>query len=246
MFKMNTKYRYLILPVFTTILTLFTAIAIILYFVPSKQTVTKIKHVTVPQADPIKITSLDIDLNYNGSQDDFEDLLDNHDDPNNDDFSIDNVSFNEDSQEIDVPDSYLNIDDNDQALNNLLTQPHYIGQTYYSNNQHPAVKITVKRSNIFGKQLKDKTNEYNIWPKDIKVGQTINTNTSTAKNHHRLNNYKNTSYFTNPSTNQNTIIHVDGNYKTGKYSHSWTGDYQITVDPQTHKLTWTSNDIDNN
>lgn len=246
MFKINTKYRYLILPVCTATLTLFTTIAIILYFVPSKQTVTKIKHVTVPQANPIKITSLDIDLNYNGSQDDFEDLLDNHDDPNNDDFSIDNVSFNEDSQEIDVPNSYLNIDDNDQALNSLLTQPHYVGQNYYNNTQHPAVKVTVKRSNIFGKKLKDKTNEYNIWPKDIKVGQPININTFTAKNHHRLNNYENTSYFTNPSTDQNTIIHVDGNYKTGKYSHSWTGDYQITVDPQTNKLTWTSNDIDNN
>lgn len=246
MFKINTKYRYLILPVCTAMLTLFTAIAIILYFVPSKQTVTKIKHITIPQADPVKITSLDIDLNYNGSQDDFEDLLDNHEDPNNDDFSIDEVSFNEDSQEIDVPDSYLKIDDNDQALNSLLTQPHYVGQTYYSNNQHPAVKVTVKRSNIFGKQLKNKTNEYNIWPKDIKAGQSININTFTTKNHHRLNNYENTSYFTNPSNNQNTIIHVDGNYKTGKYSHSWTGDYQITVNPQTHKLTWTSNDIDYN
>ena len=246
MFKINTKNHCLILQICTAILTLFTAIAIILYFVPSKQTVTKIKHVTVPQADPIKITSLDIDLNYNGSQDDFEDLLDNHDDPNNDDFSIDNVSFNEDSQEIDVPDNYLNIDDNDQALNSLLTQPHYVGQNYYSNTQHPAVKVTVKRSNIFGKKLKDKTNEYNIWPKDIKVGQPININTFTTKNHNRLNNYKNTSYFTNPSTDQNTIIHVEGNYKTGKYSHSWTGDYQITVDPQTNKLTWTSNDIDNN
>ena len=246
MFKINTKNHCLILQICTAILTLFTAIAIILYFVPSKQTVTKIKHVTVPQADPIKITSLDIDLNYNGSQDDFEDLLDNHDDPNNDDFSIDNVSFNEDSQEIDVPDNYLNIDDNDQALNSLLTQPHYVGQNYYSNTQHPAVKVTVKRSNIFGKKLKDKTNEYNIWPKDIKVGQPININTFTTKNHKRLNNYENTSYFTNPSTDQNTIIHVEGNYKTGKYSHSWTGDYQITVDPQTNKLTWTSNDIDNN
>lgn len=246
MFKINTKNHCLILQICTAILTLFTAIAIILYFVPSKQTVTKIKHVTVPQADPIKITSLDIDLNYNGSQDDFEDLLDNHDDPNNDDFSIDNVSFNEDSQEIDVPDNYLNIDDNDQALNSLLTQPHYVGQNYYSNTQHPAVKVTVKRSNIFGKKLKDKTNEYNIWPKDIKVGQPININTFTTKNHNRLNNYENTSYFTNPSTDQNTIIHVEGNYKTGKYSHSWTGDYQITVDPQTNKLTWTSNDIDNN
>ena len=246
MFKINTKNHCLILQICTAILTLFTAIAIILYFVPSKQTVTKIKHVTVPQADPIKITSLDIDLNYNGSQDDFEDLLDNHDDPNNDDFSIDNVSFNEDSQEIDVPDNYLNIDDNDQALNSLLTQPHYVGQNYYSNTQHPAVKVTVKRSNIFGKKLKDKTNEYNIWPKDIKVGQPININTFTTKNHNRLNNYENTSYFTNPSTDQNTIIHVECNYKTGKYSHSWTGDYQITVDPQTNKLTWTSNDIDNN
>lgn len=246
MFKINTKNHCLILQIFTAMLTLFTVIVIILYFVPSKQTVTKIKHVTVPQADPVKITSLDIDLNYNGSQDDFEDLLDNHDDPNNNDFSIDNVSFNEDSQEIDVPDSYLNIDDNDQALNNLLTQPHYVGQNYYSNTQHPAVKVTVKRSNIFGKQFKDKTNKYNIWPKDLKVGQTMNINTFTAKNHHHLNNYENTSYFTNPSTNQNTIIHVDGNYKTGKYSHSWTGDYQITVDPQTQKLTWTSNDIDYN
>lgn len=244
MFKISTKYHYLILPVCTTMLTLFAVIAIILYFVPNKQTVTKIKHVTVPQADPIKITSLDIDINYNGSQDDFEDLLDNHEDPNNDDFSIDEVSFNEDSQEIDVPNSYLNIDDDSQVLNSLLTQPHYIGQTYYSNTKHPAVKVTVKRSNIFGKQLKNKTNEYNIWPKELKVGQPINTNTFTTKNHHRLNNYENTSYFTNPSTDQNTIIHVDGNYKTGKYSHSWTGDYQITVDPQTHKLTWTSNNID--
>lgn len=246
MFKINTKNHCLILQIFTAMLTLFTVIAIIFYFVPNKQTVTKIKHVTVPQTDPVKITSLDIDLNYNGSQDDFEDLLDNHDDPNNNDFSIDNVSFNEDRQEIDVPDSYLNIDDNDQALNNLLTQPHYVGQNYYSNTQHPAVKVTVKRSNIFGKQLKNKTNEYNIWPKDLKVGQTINTNTFTTKNHHRLNNYENTSYFTNPSTHQNTIIHVNGNYKTGKYSHSWTGDYQITVNPQTNKLTWTSNDIDYN
>ena len=108
------------------------------------------------------------------------------------------------------------------------------------------MKVTVKRSNIFGKQLKNKTTEHDIWPKNIKVGQPININTFTTKNHHRLNNYENTSYFTNPSTNQNTIIHVDGNYKTGKYGHSWTGDYQITVDPQTHKLTWTSNDIDNN
>ena len=238
------KPYHLILLISAAILILFATIAMILYFVPSKQTVTKIQPVTVPQANPVKITSLDIDLTYYGDQDDFEDLLNDPENPNNDNFRIDDVSFNEDNQDIDVPSSYLNTDDEDQALNSLLTQPHYVGQNYYSQAQHPAVKVTVKRSNIFDKPLKDKTTEYNVWPTNLKVGQTVNSNTFTTNNHHQLNNYENTSYFTNPTTDQNTIIHVEGNYKFGKYPKSWTGNYRITVDPQNHKLNWTNTDIE--
>ena len=238
------KPYHLILLISAAILILFAITAMLLYFVPSKQTVTKIQHVTVPQANPVKITSLDIDLTYYGDQDDFEDLLENPENPNNDNFSIDDVSFNEDNQEIDVPNSYLNTDDEDQALDSLLTQPHYVGQNYYSQAQHPAVKVTVKRSNIFNKQLKAKTAEHNIWPTTLKVGQTVNSNTFTTNNHHRLNNYQNTSYFSNPTTDQNTIIHVEGNYKFGKYPKSWTGNYRITVNPQNHKLNWTNTDIE--
>lgn len=238
------KPYHLILLISAAILILFATIAMLLYFVPSKQTVTKIKHVTVPQANPVKITSLDIDLSYYGDQDDFEDLLNDPENPNNNNFRIDDVSFNEDNQDIDVPSSYLNTDDEDQALNSLLTQPHYVGQNYYSQAQHPAVKVTVKRSNIFNKQLKAKTTEYNVWPTNLKVGQTVNSNTFTTNNHHQLNNYENTSYFTNPTTDQNTIIHVEGNYKFGKYPKSWTGNYRITVNPQNHKLNWTNTDIE--
>lgn len=245
MIKRNRKLYYLILPISAAILILFATTAMLLYFVPSKQTVTKIQHVTVPQANPVKITSLDIDLTYYGNQDDFEDLLNNPENPNNNNFRIDDVSFNEDNQDIDVPSSYLNTDDEDQALDSLLTQPHYVGQNYYSQAQHPAVKVTVKRSNIFDKQLKAKTTEYNVWPTNLKVGQTVNINTFTTNNHHRLNNYKNTSYFSNPTTDQNTIIHVEGNYKYGKYPKSWTGNYRITVNPQTHKLSWTNSDLEN-
>ena len=240
------KPYHLILLISAAILILFATIAMILYFVPSKQTVTKIKHITVPQANQVKITSLDIDLTYYGDQDDFEDLLNDPENPNNDNFRIDDVSFNKDNQDIDVPSSYLNTDDEDQALNSLLTQPHYVGQNYYSQAQHPAVKATVKRSNIFNKPLKAKTAEHNIWPTNLKVGQTVNSNIFTTNNHHQLNNYENTSYFTNPTTDQNTIIHVEGNYKFGKYPKSWTGNYRITVNPQSHKLTWTNTDIEDN
>ena len=128
MIKRNHKPYYLILLISAAILILFAITAMLLYFVPSKQTVIKFQHVTVPQANPVKITSLDIDLTYYGDQDDFEDLLNNPENPNNDNFSIDDISFNEDSQDIDVPDSYLNTDDEDQALNNLLTQPHYVDE----------------------------------------------------------------------------------------------------------------------
>lgn len=244
MVKPNPKPCYLILLISTAILILFILITILLYFIPNKQIVTKVKPVTVPQAALVKITSLDIDLTYYGDQDGFEDLLENPENPNNDNFSIDDVSFNEDDQEIDVPSSYLNTDDEDQALNSLLTQPHYVGQNYYSNAQHPAVKVTVNRSKVFGKQLKTKTTQHNLWPKGLHVGQRVNGNTFTTNNHDQLNNYENTSYFSNPTTVQNTIIHVDGNYKFGKYPRSWTGNYRITVDPQTHKLSWTN--IDNN
>lgn len=245
MIKHNRKTYRLILPISAAILILFATVAMILYFVPSKQTVTKIQPVTVPQANPVKITSLNIDLTYYGDQDDFEDLLNNPENPNNNNFSIDDVSFNEDNQDLDVPSSYLNTDDEDQALDSLLTQPHYVGQNYYSQAQHPAVKVTVKRSNIFDKQLKAKTTDHNIWPKGLHVGQQVNTNTFTTNNHHQLNNYENTSYFTNSTTNQNTIIHVEGNYKFGKYPRSWKGNYRITVDPQSHKLNWTNTDIEN-
>lgn len=244
MLKTNSKRCYLILLVCAGTFILLATIALALYFAPSKQTVTKIQPVTVPQAAPIKITSLDVDLTYYGNQEDFEDLLDDPENPDNSNFSIDSVSFNEDDQDLDVPNNYLNTDDEDQTLTSLLTQPHYVGQTYYNNAQHPAVKVTVKRANVFGKQLKAKTTEHNVWPKKLKVGQTVNDQTFTSNNHQQLNNYENTSYFTNPDTNQNTIIHVEGNYKYGKYPRSWTGNYRITVDSQTHKLTWTN--IDNN
>lgn len=245
MFKTNTKHRYLILLISAAILILFTLITILLYFIPSKQIVTKVKPVTIPQAAPVKITSLDIDLTYYGDQDDFEDLLDNPENPNNDNFSIDDISFNEDNQDIAVPSSYLNTDDEDQALNSLLIQPHYVGQNYYSNAQHPAVKVTVKRANIFGKQLQNRTTQHNIWPKDLHAGQRVNSNTFTINNHDQLNNYENTSYFSNPTTDQNTIIHVEGNYKYGKYPKSWTSNYRITVNPQNHKLSWTNSDLEN-
>lgn len=246
MSQSRTQHRYSILQVGVAMLTLFTAIMLLLYFIPSKQVVTKIQPVTVPSAEPVKITSLDVDLTYNGNPNDFEDLLNDHENPNNDNFTIDNVSFNEADQEIDIPTSYLNTDDDDQTLTSLLTQPHYVGQNYYRHAQHPAVKVTVNRSNIFGQPLKAKTTEHNRWPKDLQVGQTINNQTFTTKNHQQVSDYENTSYFTKPTSEQNTVIHVTGNYKLGKYPHSWTGNYQITVDPQTHKLTWTRNNIDYN
>lgn len=244
MLKTNRKHRYLILQVGVAMFILLTIIPLVLYFVPSKQVVTKIQSITIPQAAPVKITSLNVDLTYYGSQDDFEDLLNDPENPDNSNFSIDSISFNEDDQDLDVPDSYLNTDDEDQTLTSLLTQPHYVGQDYYRNAQHPAVKVTVNRVNVFGKSLKDKTIKHNVWPKDLNIGQRVNNNTFTTDNHQQLNNYENTSYFTNPTTKQNTIIHVEGTYKYGKYPRSWTGNYQLTVDPQTHKLTWTNLDDD--
>lgn len=244
MLKTSPEHRYLILQVDVAMFILLTILVPVLCFAPSKQTVTKIQPVTVPQASPVKITSLDVDLTYYGSQTGFETQLNHPENPSNNNFKIDNVSFNKDNQDLDVPANYLNTDDNNQALTSLLTQPHYVGQDYYNNAQHPAIKVTVKRANVFGKRLQAETTEHNIWPKDLHVGQRVNDQTFTPDNHHQLNNYENTSYFTNPTTEQNTIIHVKGHYKYGLYPRSWTGNYRLTVDPQTHKLTWANIDND--
>ena len=224
---------------------IFIAILAILYFTPAKSVVTNIQTVTVKKSPPVKITSFDIDLSYEGNQDDFECLLNNQSDPANEDFSIDNVTFNEDDQNIDVPHDYFNDDDESQAINNLLHNPYYVGQYYYSNNNHPAVKVTTHNTNLFGQHLKPQTKQHNVWPKDLHVGQRIHQDTFTTDNHTKLNNYDNTSYFTHPTSEQNTILHVEGHYKLGKYNHSWTGDYQININPQTHKLTWKQDNITN-
>lgn len=220
------------------------AILAILYFTPAKSVITNIQTVTVKKSQPVKITSFDIDLSYEGNQDDFECLLDNQSDPANEYFSIDNVTFNEDDQNIDVPHDYFNDDDN-QALNNLLHNPYYVGQRYYSNNNHPAVKVTTHNTNLFGQHLKPQTKQHNVWPKDLHVGQRIHQDTFTTDNHTELNNYDNTSYFTQPTNKQNTILHVEGRYKHGRYNHYWTNDYQININPQTHKLTWKQDNITN-
>lgn len=232
--------------IIATIFLTVTAILAMLYFIPAKSVVTNIQPVTVQKSQPVKITSFDIDLSYEDNQDDFEYLLDKQSEPADETFSINNVTFNEADQSIDVPHDYFNDDDENQALNNLLHQPYYVGQDYYSNNDHPAVKVTTHNNNLFGQQLKPQTKQHNVWPKDLHIGQRIHQNTFTTDNHTELNNYENTSYFTQPTSEQNTILHVNGHYKLGKYNHSWTGDYHININPQTQKLTWKQGNITNN
>lgn len=246
MFKSFKSNINIILTIMAAIFIIVTVILAILYFTPAKSVVTNIQTVTVKKSYSVKITSFDIDLSYEGNQDNFECLLDNHSDPANEDFSIDNVTFNEDNQNIDVPHDYFNDDDDNQALNNLLHNPYYVGQDYYSNNNHPAVKVTTHNTNLFGQHLKPQTKQHNVWPKDLHVGQRIHQDTFTTDNHTELNNYDNTSYFTQPTNKQNTILHVEGHYKHGRYNHCWTNDYQININPQTHKLTWKQDNITNN
>lgn len=246
MFKLSKNNISIVLTIITAIFIIVTAVLAMLYFIPAKSVVTSIQTVTVQKSQPVKITNFDIDLSYEGNQDDFENLLDNQSDPADENFSIDNVTFNEGDQDIDVPHDYFNDDDENQALNNLLHNPYYVGQDYYSNNDHPAVKVTTHNTNLFGQHLKSQTKQHNIWPKDLHVGQRIHQDTFTTDNHTKLNNYDNTSYFTQPTNKQNTILHVEGHYKLGKYNHSWTGDYHIDINPQTHKLTWKQGDITNN
>lgn len=246
MFNLSKNNISIILTIVTVSFIIVTAILAMLYFIPAKSVVTNIQPVTVQKSQPIKITSFDIDLSYVGNQDDFEYLLDNQLNPANENFSIDNVTFNEDNQSIDVPHDYFNDDDENQAINNLLHNPYYVGQDYYSNNDHPAVKVTTHNTNVFDQHLKTQTKQHNVWPKDLHVGQRIHQDTFTTDNHNELNNYDNTSYFTQPTSKQNTILHVEGHYKLGKYNHSWTGDYHINTNPQTHKLTWKQGDITNN
>lgn len=245
MFKLSKNNISIILTIIAAIFIIVTAILAMLYFIPAKSVVTNIQPVTIQKSQPIKITSFDINLSYEGNQDDFEYLLDNQS-AVNENLSINNATFNEDNQNIDVPHDYFNDYDQTQALNNLLHNPYYVGQDYYSNNNHPAVKVTTHNTNLFGQHLKPQTKQHNVWPKDLHVGQRIHQNTFTTDNHTELNNYDNTSYFTKPTSEQNTILHVDGHYKLGKYNHSWTGDYHINIDPQTHKLTWKQGDITNN
>lgn len=245
MFKSSKTNINIILTIIAAIFIAITAILAILYFTPAKSVVTNIQSVTVQKSQPVKITSFDIDLSYEGNQDNFEYLLDNQSDPANENFSINNITFNEPNQDIDVPHDYFNDDDENQALNNLLHNPYYVGQDYYSNNDHPAVKVTTHNNNLFGQRLKPQTKQHNVWPKDLHVGQRIHQDTFTTDNHTELNNYDNTSYFTQPTSKQNTILHVNGHYKLGKYNHSWTGDYHINVNPQNHKLTWKQGNITN-
>lgn len=245
MFKSSKTNINIILTIMAAIFIIVTAILVILYFTPAKSVITNIQTVTVKKSQPVKITSFDIDLSYEGNQDNFECLLDNQPDPANEDFSIDNFSFNEDDQNIDVPHDYFNDDDENQALNNLLHNPYYVGQDYYSNNNHSAVKVTTHNTNLFGQHLKPQTKQYNVWPKDLHVGQHIHQDTFTTDNHTELNNYDNTSYFTQPTNKQNTILHVEGHYKLGRYNHSWTNNYRININPQTHRLTWKQDNITN-
>lgn len=246
MFKLSKNNIRIILTIITVSFIIVTAVLAMLYFIPAKSVVTNIQPVTVQKSQSVKITSFDVDLHYEGSQADFEYLLNNQFEPANENFSINNVTFNKDDQNIDVPHDYFNDDDKNQAFDNLLHNPYYIGQDYYSNNDHPAVKVTTHNTNLFGQPLKSQTKQYNVWPKDLHVGQRIHEDTFTTDNHAELNNYENTSYFTQPTSEQNTILHVNGHYKLGKYNHSWTGNYHINVNPKTHKLTWKQGDIDNN
>ena len=114
--------------IIATIFLTVTAILAMLYFIPTKSIVTNIQPVIVQKSQPVKITSFDIDLSYEGNQDDFEYLLDNQSEPANEDFSINDVTFNEADQNIDVPHDYFNDDDENQALNNLLHQPYYVDE----------------------------------------------------------------------------------------------------------------------
>lgn len=246
MFKLSKNNISIILTIITVSFIIVTAVLAMLYFIPAKSVVTSIQPVTVQKSQPVKITSFDIALSYEGTQADFEYLLDNQLELADENFSINHVTFNEADQSIDVPHDYFNDDDENQALNNLLHQSYYVGQDYYSNSDHPAVKVTTRNTNLFGQRLKPQTKQHNVWPKNLQVGQRIHENTFTTDNHTELNNYDNTSYFTQPTSEQNTILHVNGHYKLGKYNHSWTGDYNINVNPQTHKLTWKQGDTTSN
>ena len=125
MFKLSKNNINLVLIIIATIFLTVTAILAMLYFIPAKSVVTNIQPVNVQKSQPVKITSFDIDLSYEGNQDDFEYyLLDHQLNPADEDFSIDNITFNENDQNIDVPHNYLNDDDENQALNNLLHNPY--------------------------------------------------------------------------------------------------------------------------
>lgn len=246
MFKVSKNNISIVLTTITVSFIIVTAVLAMLYFIPAKSVVTNVQPVTVQKSQPVKITSFDVNLSYEGNQDDFEYyLLDHQLNPADENFSINNVTFNEDNQSIDVPHDYFNDDDKNQALNNLLHNPYYIGQDYYNTNDHPAVKVTTRNTNLFGQHLKPQTKQHNVWPKDLHVGQRIHEDTFTTDNHTELNNYDNTSYFTPPTGEQNTILHVVGHYKLGKYNHSWTGNYHIDINPQTDKLTWKQGNITN-
>lgn len=229
MFSITKSQLVNILTTVAIILIIVATVTLMLIFIPAHSQVTKIQNVTVPQAQLVKITSFDIDVNFHGNQDDFENILDNQELDNDEDIDISSVSFNEGDQDIDVPTSYFN-PDSDDAVNDLLHKPFYIGQNYYANAQHPAVKVTTSNKNVFNHQLKNQTHQYNIWPKNLHVGQHVHDTDFTENTNKSVNNYDHTSYFDQTNTNQqNTIFHVEGHYQNGKYQHSWTGDYKITI-----------------
>ena len=81
MFKLSKNNISIILTIITVSFIVVTAVLAMLYFIPAKSVVTDIQPLTVQKSQPVKITSFDIDLSYEGNQDDFEYLLDNQSDP---------------------------------------------------------------------------------------------------------------------------------------------------------------------
>lgn len=100
MFKLSKNNISIILTIIAAIFIIVTAILAMLYFIPAKSVVTNIQPVTIQKSQPIKITSFDINLSYEGNQDDFEYLLDNQSEPANENLSINNATFNEDNQRL--------------------------------------------------------------------------------------------------------------------------------------------------
>ena len=209
--------------------------------IPAHSRIIHSQQIIVPAAQPVTIKEFDITIeDFVGSQSDFEDMLNNPDTISSHDYSITDDEFNDN---ISVPNSYFdsNANDDDQLIN-LVTQPHFVGQQYYSNQEHPAIRINIANQNIFKHQLKNNVKTFNVWPKALKVGQKYhsdNFDTVVAQRHpKKYYNYSDTSMFTAGTQEQNTVVHVSGNEHRSIYNYQWSADYRFNVDPQTHRFSY--------